>query len=122
MALVWMMGMIVFLGYVGYKAICLERQLRPNRRPVAGNLAAIVEEVAARYRTKCRVYVVPGIGQPFVWGLLRADLSAGGFRTHRRCSQLSQSLARICPCDGWISRHAVQIVAAMFFFHPLSGL
>jgi beta-lactamase regulating signal transducer with metallopeptidase domain len=123
MAMVWMMGMTFFLGYAGYKAIGLERQLRSNRKPIADHLAGIVEEVAARFRTKCRVFAVPGIGQPFVWGLLRgaiylpADFErSGDCRNYYKV--LAHEFAHVARFDPLVN--AVQVlVQAVFFFHPL---
>ncbi len=123
MTMVWMMGMVSFLGYAGYKAICLERQLRPNRKPVTGDLAGIVEEVAARFRTKCRVFVVPGIGQPFVWGLWRGAIYLpADFKRSGDCRNyykvLAHELAHVARFDPLVN--AVQVVVqAVFFFHPL---
>lgn len=118
----WLLGTASFLGYAGVKAIRLERQLRSRRKPVAGDLAGIVEDVAVRFHCKSRVFVVPGIGQPFVWGFLRGaiylpadfELSAD-FRNYYKV--LAHEFAHVVRWDPLAN--AVQVIAqAVFFFHP----
>jgi beta-lactamase regulating signal transducer with metallopeptidase domain len=119
----WFMGMGTFLGYVGWKALNLERHLRSNRKPVTCDLARIVAEVAVRFHRKPRVFVVPGISQPFVWGLFRGaiylpadfELSAD-FRNYYKV--LAHEFAHVVRWDPLAN--AVQVIAqAVFFFHPM---
>jgi beta-lactamase regulating signal transducer with metallopeptidase domain len=120
----WIVGMAAFLLFAVIKALRTNFWLWRQRRPLPAALQIGIEELffGLGLKTFPKVWLVRGIGQPFVWGLLRgsiylpADFVKLNNAEHRR-GVLGHELGHILRFDAAVN--ILQIVAqAVFWFHP----
>jgi len=124
LALVWIIGATVFVLVAIIKALRTNFWLWRQRRPLPATLQIGIEELFSGLGIKTfpKVWLVKGISQPFVWGLLRgniylpADFVKINGAEHRR-SVLGHELSHILRFDAAVN--FLQIIAqAVFWFHP----
>ena len=120
----WVMGVAAFVLFAVIKALRTNRWLRRDRKPLPAELQIGIEELFSGLgiRTLPKVWLVEGIGQPFVWGLLRgsiylpADFIKVNGAEHRR-GVLGHELSHVIRFDAAVN--ILQIIAqAVFWFHP----
>jgi len=124
LGLVWIAGVIVFTLAASTKALRTILWLRRKRKPLPDKLQADIEKLfeGKGFGTFPKVWLIRGIGQPFVWGLMRGSIylpahfvrldNAG----HRR-DVLGHELSHVLRRDAAVN--VLQIGAqAIFWFHP----
>jgi len=125
LALGWIVGASVFVLVAVVKALRTEFWLRRERKLLPAGLQSEIEELFSGLgvRISPTLWLVEGIGQPFVWGLLRGSIYLPGNFTkvdvaeHRR-GILGHELSHILRFDAAVN--LLQIVAqGVFWFHPL---
>jgi beta-lactamase regulating signal transducer with metallopeptidase domain len=124
-SLTWLGGLSLFLIIVVIKAARFNHRLRVQRKPVTAAMQKEIDELLDRFdiHVKSRIWLLDGIGQPFVWGLLRgaiflpANFGQIGSREHRR-GILMHEIAHVLRFDA--AANFLQVIAqAIFWFHPL---
>ena len=120
--MIWLGGVVLFGLIVSFKAVRFHGKLKKLREPVGDGLYDEVFELAGD-QTSPAVWLLRGVGQPFVWGVLRGSiyLPAGFGKStdaeHRR-KILAHELAHISRYDAFVN--LLQILAqGVFWFHPL---
>lgn len=120
-----MAGAAAFLLLCLFKAWRTQHRLSRTRRAANTDLQAEVAQLAARLGVGMvpKIWLVDGISQPFVWGLLR-----GGIYLPANFEQVCQAddlrgilmheLAHVSRWDAAINALQV-LVQGAFFFHPL---
>jgi beta-lactamase regulating signal transducer with metallopeptidase domain len=125
LGLAWAAGVAVFLLFAAIKASRTNHWLRRQRRPLPIELRREIEDLFSEVgvRKFPKVWLVEGIGQPFVWGLCRgsiylpADFVKVNSAEHRR-EVLSHELSHVLRFDAAVN--FLQILAqTVFWFHPL---
>lgn len=125
LGLVWATGVATLLLFVCAKALRANRWLRWQRAPLPTGLQCAIEDLFSDLgvRKSPKVWLLEGIGQPFVWGLLRGgiyiptDFVKADSAEHRR-QILVHELSHILRFDAAVN--LLQILAqAAFWFHPL---
>lgn len=120
----WLVGVAVFLLFVVIKALRTNHWLRRKRRPLPAELQSVVEKLFSDVGVRAlpRIWLVKGIGQPFIWGLLRgsiylpADFASVDSAEHRK-GILGHELSHILRFDAAVN--LLQIIAqGVFWFHP----
>jgi len=123
--LAWIIGSAGFIIVAVTKALRTNFLLRWQRKPLTAELQNAIEDLFSGLGLKIlpTVWLVDGIGQPFVWGLLRGDiyLPADFVKIddaeHRR-GVLGHELSHVLRFDAAVN--LVQIVVqTVFWFHPL---
>jgi len=124
------LGVLWIAGAGGYLMMNLLRAVRGHywlwktRRPLPADVEASTANLLQAYpvRRLPRVWIMKGVGQPFVWGLGRGSIYVPpGFLAiespdHRR-DILSHELSHIVRLDAAIN--LLQVIAqAAFWFHP----
>lgn len=121
----WAVGALGYLALVAGRAGRIQRDLRRYRTEPDLELECEFVKLVQRsgLRSRPRLCLIAGIGQPFVWGLLRgciylpARFSSQGTVEQRRLV-LAHELAHVVRWDALVN--ALQIlVQALFWFHPL---
>ncbi|MFZ2149181.1 MAG: M56 family metallopeptidase, partial [Sedimentisphaerales bacterium] len=124
LGLSWIAGATIFVLIAAAKASRTNSWLWRQRRPLSAELQIGIEKLFSGldFKTLPKVWLVEGIGQPFVWGLLRgsiylpADFAKVNSAEHRR-SVLGHELSHIIRFDAAVN--ILQIIAqAVFWFHP----
>ncbi len=120
----WVMGVAAFVIFAVIKALRTDFWLWRQRKPLPAKIQSGIENLFSGLgiRTFPKVWMVEGIGQPFVWGLLRgniylpADFIKVNSAEHRR-GVLGHELGHILRFDAAVN--IFQIIAqAVFWFHP----
>ena len=120
----WVVGVAAFVLFAVIKALQTNSWLRRQRKLLPAELQSGIEDLFSGldFRTLPKVWLVEGIGQPFVWGLLRgsiylpADFVKANSTEHRR-GVLGHELGHIRRLDAAVN--ILQIIAqAVFWFHP----
>ena len=120
----WIVGVAAFLLFALVKALRTNFWLWRQRKLLPAELQTGIENLFSDldFRTFPKAWLVEGIGQPFVWGLLRggiylpADFVKVNSAGHRR-SVLGHELSHVIRYDAAIN--LLQIIAqAVFWFHP----
>jgi ankyrin repeat protein/beta-lactamase regulating signal transducer with metallopeptidase domain len=120
----WIAGVTLFVLVAVTKALRTEFWLRRQRKLLSAKLQSEIENIFSglEIRTLPKVWLVEGIGQPFVWGLLRGsiylpvDFAKIDNTDHRR-GVLGHELSHILRFDAAVN--ILQIIAqAVFWFHP----
>jgi len=118
----WITGVSVFVLVAMTKALQTISWLRRERKPLPAELQTTIEELFSELGTLPKLWLIDGIGQPFVWGLLRGSiyLPANFVRVdsaeHRR-GILGHELSHILRFDAAVN--LLQVIAqAIFWFHP----
>ena len=121
----WLVGVALFLCAAVIKMAGTIPWLYRERRTLPQDLRNSIEEPFHSLRVKHlpRVWLVEGVGQPFVWGLLRGavylpeSFAQTGGDEHRR-DILAHEISHLLRFDAAVN--ALQIIAqAIFWFHPL---
>ncbi len=121
---VWILGIMIFACVAIARAARSSLRLREQRRPLPSELQISVDELLSSLETKVcpRVWLLDGLGQPFVWGLFRgsiylpADYLKIDTAAHRR-DILGHEVCHVLRLDAAVN--LLQIVAqAIFWFHP----
>jgi len=124
-AVVWMVGVVVFLFWVGGRVVRYTSWLRVRRRALPPALTELLRELSDRFKCRRlpRIWLLEGITQPFVWGVLRgsvylpADFASSGGSDQRR-SILAHELSHVARFDAGVN--LLQVLAqAVYWFHPL---
>ncbi len=124
LAIGWIVGASGFVLVAVAKALRTESWLRRERRALPAGLQSEIEELFSSLGVKIspKLWLVEGIGQPFVWGLLRGSIYLPGNFTkvdtpeHRR-GILGHELSHILRFDAAVN--LLQIAAqAIFWLHP----
>ncbi len=125
MAIAWLAGAVLFVAAVAWKAGRMTRWLLRERRVppegVRSELCGLLPPAGGQRIPN--IWLVEGIGQPFVWGLFRGDiyLPASFTSADRRGHQkdvLAHELSHVLRCDAAVN--LLQVVSqALFWFHPL---
>ena len=120
----WIVGVAAFVLFAVIKALRTNFWLWRQRKPLPIELQSGIEELFSNLGIKTfpKVWLVEGIGQPFVWGLLRgsiylpADFVKVNNAEHRR-DILGHELSHILRYDAAVN--ILQIIAqAVFWHHP----
>jgi len=124
LGLAWVTGVAVFLLFAAIKALRTNLWLKRQQKPLSDEVQGDIESLFSGLGLKSfpKVWLVEGIGQPFVWGLLRGSiyLPANFLKVdnaeHRRVV-LGHELSHILRFDAAVN--ILQIIAqAGFWFHP----
>jgi ankyrin repeat protein/beta-lactamase regulating signal transducer with metallopeptidase domain len=122
--LVWLAGIVLFLMWVGSRAVRYTLWLHRRRTPLTLALDRQFRELFAgfRFRKLPKIWLTSDIAQPFVWGLFRgsvylpADFTGLDKSQHHR-TVLVHELSHVARFDAAVN--ALQILAqAIFWFHP----
>jgi ankyrin repeat protein/beta-lactamase regulating signal transducer with metallopeptidase domain len=124
LVLAWLGGVAAFVLIAAVKIGRTVSWLRRQRQPLPCELQARISTLLSSHSGKLpRMWLIEGMGQPFVWGLVRGDIylplsfPASGNDEHRR-SVLGHELCHVWRFDAAVN--ALQIAAqAVFWFHPL---
>jgi ankyrin repeat protein/beta-lactamase regulating signal transducer with metallopeptidase domain/Tol biopolymer transport system component len=125
------LGVLWIAGAGGYlmmnllRALRGSRWLRRTRRLPADEVQADLADLLSAYGIQRlpRIWIVEGVGQPFVWGLLRGSIYVppGFFAIespqHRR-DVLAHELSHVLRFDPAVNTLQI-IVQGLFWFHPL---
>jgi len=120
----WITGVIVFVLIALVKAFKTELWLKRQRKSLPAKLDVKIEELFSNpgIGTFPRLWLIDGIGQPFVWGLLRGSiyLPANFVKidnAEHRKGILGHELSHILRFDALVN--LLQVIAqAIFWFHP----
>jgi ankyrin repeat protein/beta-lactamase regulating signal transducer with metallopeptidase domain len=120
----WIVGVAAFLLFALVKALRTEFWLWRQRKLLPAELQSGIENLFSGLgiKTLPKVWLIEGIGQPFVWGLLRgsiylpADFVKVNSAEHRR-GVLGHELGHILRFDAAVN--ILQVIGqAIFWFHP----
>lgn len=120
----WIVGVAVFITVAVVKALRIEFWLRRERKPLPTGLQGEIEKIFSGLgvRISPQLWLVEGIGQPFVWGVLRggiympANLVKANNVEHFR-DVLGHELSHVLRFDAAVN--LLQIMAqTVFWFHP----
>jgi ankyrin repeat protein/Zn-dependent protease with chaperone function len=120
----WIIGATLFVLVAATKAMRTEFWLRRERKPLPAGLQGEIEDLFSSLGVKIspKLWLVEGIGQPFVWGLLRGDIYlpanfVGANNAEHRRGVLGHELSHVLRFDAAVN--LLQIMAqAAFWFHP----
>jgi len=121
---VWIIGVAVYGGVAVAKVVRSSLRLRRQRKPPPDDLRTRVGQLLSDFKMKAppKVWLLDGIGQPFVWGLVRGDiyLPADYLKidntAHRR-NILGHEVCHILRLDAAVN--SLQVLAqVIFWFHP----
>jgi beta-lactamase regulating signal transducer with metallopeptidase domain len=124
LGIIWVLGAGAYLTMNLLRALRGRHWLRNSRKPLGGDAQVDASDMLRAYgiRRLPRIWIVEGVGQPFVWGLLRGSIYVPpGFLTlaspaHRR-DVLAHELSHIVRFDAAVN--FLQVIAqAIFWFHP----
>ncbi|MHC4558033.1 MAG: M56 family metallopeptidase [Planctomycetota bacterium] len=124
LSIVWIIGATVFFLAATIKALRTNLYLRRRREPQAEKLYNRIENQLADldFRPLPKVWLIEGIGQPLVWGLLRGSiyLPADFVKVNnaeQRRNILGHELCHVLRFDAAVN--LLQVIAqGMFWFHP----
>lgn len=124
LAIVWLISAVAFASIAAVKAWRTVRWLHRDRRQLPADVQTGVNSLLSslNLRKLPRMWLIEGIGQPFVWGALRGDiyLPTSFVRIpddeHRR-HVLGHELSHVMRFDAAVN--LVQTIAqAILWFHP----
>ncbi|MGB2866789.1 MAG: M56 family metallopeptidase, partial [Sedimentisphaerales bacterium] len=124
LAVGWFAGAGMFVLVAVVKALRTEFWLRRERKLLPAGLQSEIKDLFSSLgvRISPKLWLVEGIGQPFVWGLLRGGiyLPANFVKAHNaehRRGVIGHELSHILRFDAVVN--LLQVVAqAVFWFHP----
>ena len=120
LGLAWLLGACMYVVVAIVRALRTSQWLRRNRTEPPDQLQSILHGLDVRARVK--VWLIEGIGQPFVWGLVRGDIYLPGNSAKVRTSEhmrsiLGHELGHVLRFDAAVN--VLQVLAqAIFWFHP----
>jgi beta-lactamase regulating signal transducer with metallopeptidase domain len=121
---VWFLCAAAFILAASIKALRTNLWLRRERKPLPSELQTRIAASLANleFAIVPKVWLVDGIGQPFVWGLLRGSIYLSGdfvkadSAEHRR-DVLCHELSHVQRFDAAVN--ILQVIGqAIFWFHP----
>jgi len=124
-SLVWLLGVLLFLLWIGFRAVRYTLWLRSRRIPLPPHLMHKLQEQfeCLNFKKLPRIWLTKDIGQPFVWGLLHGsvylpvDFTDLDSPQHNRTVMVHE-LSHIIRYDA--AMNFLQILAqAIFWFHPV---
>ncbi|MHC4520579.1 MAG: M56 family metallopeptidase [Planctomycetota bacterium] len=124
LCVVWLAGVLAYGVVTAVRAIRMHICLRRRRGPLPTDLAGEVQDLYAtlKLKTRPRIWAMPDIGQPFVWGLWRgaiflpADFARLEARAHRH-QVLAHEICHVMRFDAVVN--LLQILAqTILWFHP----
>jgi len=120
----WIAGATLFGLVAVTKALRTEFWLRHQRKPLPADLQSEIENLFSGLGIKVlpKVWLVEGIGQPFIWGLLRGSIylpanfvKVNSAEHHR--GVFGHELSHVLRFDAAVN--LLQVIAqAIFWFHP----
>jgi len=124
LAVGWIVGGGLFFLIALIKAFRVNMWLTGQRKPVSGELQIRIEEFVAGLGIKKfpKVWLIEGVGQPFVWGLVRGAIYLPGNFAQKDSREnsrgvLGHELSHILRFDAAVN--LLQIIAqGIFWFHP----
>ncbi len=121
----WIAGVACFVIAAVTKALRIEFWLRRRRKPLGAGARSEIEKSFSglKMRVLPNMWLAEGIGQPFVWGLLRGDIYlpadfAGVNSVEYRRDVLGHELSHVLRYDAAVNFLQI-ITQALFWFHPL---
>ena len=124
LAVIWIIGAVGFVLVAVIKALRTNLWLWRQRKPLPTELQIGIENLfySFDFRSLPKVWLVEGIGQPFVWGLLRGGIYLPADfvkvdNAEQRRGILGHELSHILRFDAAVNLLQV-IVQAIFWFHP----
>ncbi len=124
-AYIWCFGFFISLFSLCLRSWRMHRFLLKNRQAISDqiNKELINLQVLTDIKTLPNVWMIPGFGQPFVWGLGAGEIYLpSGFEktgtTEHRQHVIVHELAHVQRRDAAINTWQL-LVQAVFFFHPL---
>jgi beta-lactamase regulating signal transducer with metallopeptidase domain len=120
----WVVGVAIFAVFGVIKAWRTNLWLCRQRKPLPAKLRSGIEDLFSGFdlKTLPKIWLLEGISQPFVWGLLRgsiylpADFVKVDNAEHRK-GVLGHELSHILRFDAAVN--LLQVMAqAIFWFHP----
>lgn len=124
-AVSWLIGAAGWLLLAAVRAWRIRRFVNGQRRPAGQYLEDETRALAGQLglRTAPAVWLMDGVSQPFVWGLLRGSIYLpGNFHqadsSRQRQGILMHELAHVARYDAAVNLVQV-LVQAAFWFHPL---
>jgi ankyrin repeat protein/beta-lactamase regulating signal transducer with metallopeptidase domain len=125
LAVGWLAGVAVFACVALTKAGRTILWLRHERRTLPRTARDSFDETFRSLRVKHppRVWLIEGVGQPFVWGILRGDIYLPGsfarVQDEHRRDILGHEISHVLRFDAVVN--LLQISAqGIFWFHPLA--
>lgn len=120
----WIAGNAIFVTMAVAKALRTELWLRRQRKPLPAGLQSEIKELFSSLGVRIwpKFWLVEGVGQPFVWGLLRGGiyLPTNFIKANNaeyRRGVIGHELSHILRFDAAVN--LLQIVSlAVFWFHP----
>jgi beta-lactamase regulating signal transducer with metallopeptidase domain len=120
----WVVGVAVFAVFGVIKALRTNLWLCRQRKPLPAELQTTIEDLFSGFdlKTLPKIWLLEGISQPFVWGLLRGSiyLPANFVKVDNaeyRKGVLGHELSHILRFDAAVN--LLQVMAqAIFWFHP----
>jgi len=120
----WFLCAAAFVLAASIKALRTNLWLRRERKPLPGELQTRIAALLANleFAIVPKVWLVDGIGQPFVWGLLRGSIYLPGDfvkadSAENRRDVLCHELSHVQRFDAAVN--ILQVIAqAIFWFHP----
>jgi ankyrin repeat protein len=124
LGLTWIVGVAAYVLIAVTKALRTQLWLRRKRKPLPNKLQNGIEDLFSDLfvRRFPKVWLVEGIGQPFVWGLLRGGiyLPANFIKVNsieHRKGLLGHELSHVLRFDA-VMNLLQTIAQAVFWFHP----
>jgi len=123
--LAWIIGAAGFIIAAVTKTLRTEFWLRRQRKPLTAELQIAIEDLFSGLGLKSlpTVWLVEGIGQPFVWGLLRGSIYLPTDfvkvnNAEQRKGVLGHELSHVMRFDTIVN--LLQVISqTIFWFHPL---
>jgi Tol biopolymer transport system component/beta-lactamase regulating signal transducer with metallopeptidase domain len=124
MAGAWILGVSMFVFVAFLKALRTELWLRQERKPLPAELRTETSDLFSSLGVRIlqKLWLVEGIGQPFVWGVLRGGIYlpvnfVKANNTEYRRGVLAHELSHVLRFDATVNLFQV-IAQAIFWFHP----
>jgi beta-lactamase regulating signal transducer with metallopeptidase domain len=126
--ILWAAGAACYLLWALGRAMLLQRRLKRSRRPLPAELMIEQIETLALlwdYPGGFKVWLMDGIGQPFVWGLWRGAIYLPtrfqSIQTDRQKAIVIHEMAHVVRLDAFVNLLQI-LIQGVFWFHPLVWL
>lgn len=125
LGIAWALGAVAYLLLNLLRALRGHYWIRRSRRPLPAHVQAETENLLRAYGTRRTppLWLIEGVGQPFVWGLVRGSIYVPpDFLSiespQQRRDILGHELGHVLRYDAAVN--TLQVVAqGLFWFHPL---
>ena len=125
LAIVWMVGATLFLLVYLLKALRMQVWLQRQRRALPAGLQGNMETIFSTHGIthRPRIWLIDGVGQPFVWGLVRGSIYlpahlAGVKDANLWTGLIGHEFSHVLRFDAAVNVLQVATQIA-FWFHPL---